>query len=303
MSNTIIIQNPQSGTGDHVDAVQDRAELLGYTIKRTENAGDAILLTQEAAEAGFDTIVAAGGDGTVNEVVRGIYQAEAFADVTFGVVPVGTGNNFAEQLGITDLDAAFSVLKKSDHRRIDLGRANDRLFVNSCVAGLTANSSSETSADMKNRMGTLAYVITALRSISDFDSLPITIDSCKTKPGTRAWSGKALSVLVGNGRRFTTAGDSQANMEDGLFDVAVIKDADTLDLMSDRIVERLFGRDSAHIDRFQTSSLNITVHTPDTIRFSLDGEIIKYNELSLDVCPQTLTVAVGDTYDPNPDHV
>ncbi len=303
MSNTIIIQNPQSGTGAHSEAVRDRAEILGYTLKLTENAGDAISLTREAAEAGFSTIVAAGGDGTVNEVVRGIDQADALEDVTFGILPLGTGNNFAEQIGITDLDAAFSVLKGGDRRRIDLGRANDRLFVNSCVAGLTANSSSETSADMKNRMGTLAYVITTLRSLSDFDSLPLTIDSHKTRPGTVAWSGKALSVLVGNGRRFTTEGGCQANMEDGLFDVAVIKDADTLDLMGDRIVERLFGRDSAHIDRFQTSSLTITVDTPETIRFSLDGEIIQYNQLSLDVCPRSLAVAVGDTYNPTPDRV
>jgi YegS/Rv2252/BmrU family lipid kinase len=303
MTDTVIIQNPQSGSGDHADAVRERAALLGYTLERTEEAGDAISLTQEAVEAGFSTIVAAGGDGTVNEVVRGIDRAGAFDDVTFGLLPLGTGNNFAKQIGITDLDAAFAVLEDGDRRRIDLGRADDRLFVNSCVAGLTANSSSETSAAMKNRIGTLAYVITTLRSVSDFESLPLTIESSDSETGPTTWSGDALSVLVGNGRRFTTEGDSQANMEDGLFDVTVIKDAAALDLMGDRIVEQLLGQDSEHIDRFQTSSLTITVHTPETIRFSLDGEIIQYGELSLDVRPRTLRVAVGDTYDPNPDRV
>lgn len=301
MPDTVIIQNPQSGSGDHADAVRDRAELVGYALERTENAGDALSLSREAAEAGVSTIVAAGGDGTVNEVVRGIDQAEAFADVTLGVLPLGTGNNFAEQIGITDLDGAFAVLEDGDRRRIDLGRADDRLFVNSCVAGLTANSSSETSSDMKNRIGTLAYVITTLRSMSDFESLPLTIDGAESESGTSAWTGEALSVLVGNGRRFTTEGGEQANMEDGRFDVTVIKDAPALDLMGDRVVERLFGRDSPHIDRFQTSSLTITIDTPETIRFSLDGEIIQRKRLSLDIQPRTLAVAVGDAYDPSPD--
>ena len=301
MPDTVIIQNPQSGSGDHANAVRDRAELVGYALERTENAGDALSLSREAAEAGVSTIVAAGGDGTVNEVVRGIDQAEAFADVTLGVLPLGTGNNFAEQIGITDLDGAFAVLEDGDRRRIDLGRADDRLFVNSCVAGLTANSSSETSSDMKNRIGTLAYVITTLRSMSDFESLPLTIDGAESESGTSAWTGEALSVLVGNGRRFTTEGGEQANMEDGRFDVTVIKDAPALDLMGDRVVERLFGRDSPHIDRFQTSSLTITIDTPETIRFSLDGEIIQRKRLSLDIQPRTLAVAVGDAYDPSPD--
>ena len=301
MPDTVIIQNPQSGSGDHADAVRDRAELVGYALERTENAGDALSLSREAAEAGVSTIVAAGGDGTVNEVVHGIDQAEAFADVTLGVLPLGTGNNFAEQIGITDLDGAFAVLEDGDRRRIDLGRADDRLFVNSCVAGLTANSSSETSSDMKNRIGTLAYVITTLRSMSDFESLPLTIDGAESESGTSAWTGEALSVLVGNGRRFTTEGGEQANMEDGRFDVTVIKDAPALDLMGDRVVERLFGRGSPHIDRFQTSSLTITIDTPETIRFSLDGEIIQRKRLSLDIQPRTLAVAVGDAYDPSPD--
>lgn len=301
MTDTVIIQNPQSGSGDHADAVRDRAEMLGYALRRTKQPGDAISLSRRAAEDGFSTIVAAGGDGTVNEVVRGIDQAGAFEDAALGVLPLGTGNNFAKQIGVGGLDDAFTVLEDGDRRRIDLGRATDRLFVNSCVAGLTADSSSRTSADMKSQVGTLAYVLTTLRSASNFESLPLTIDSAEGESGATAWTGEALSVLVGNGRRFTTEGSTQANMEDGLLDVAVIKDAATLDLMGDRVVERLLGRDSSHIDRFQASSLTITVHTPDTIRFSLDGEIIQRAELSVDVRPRTLSVAVGETYDPTPD--
>lgn len=71
MADTVIIYNPQSGGGSHADDVEDRADLSGYAVERSEHAGEAVTLTQEAIEAGYSTIVAGGGDGTVNEVVQG----------------------------------------------------------------------------------------------------------------------------------------------------------------------------------------------------------------------------------------
>jgi len=301
MTQKIIIHNPGSGRGDHDESVRRRADELGYTLKQTQTAGDAVTLAAEAAEAGFSTVVAAGGDGTVNEVVRGIDRANAFDDVEFGILPLGTGNNFAEQIGIPDLETAFAVLEDGDRRRIDLGYANERLFVNSCVAGLTAESSSETPSEMKRQLGVLAYVLTTLRTVSDFELLRLTVDIEDAGQETTAWAGDALCVLVGNGRRYGTSGTSQANMEDGLLDVVVIEDVSALDLMSDTVVERMFGRDSASIKRFKSSSVEIEIDNPYATRFSLDGEIIREQELSLTVRPQTLTVAVGETYDSNPD--
>jgi YegS/Rv2252/BmrU family lipid kinase len=301
MSETVIVLNPNSGSGDHVRSIRDRAELRGDRVKLTEEAGDAITLAQEVAEAGTSTIVAAGGDGTVNEVVQGIDRADAFADVTLGILPVGTGNNFAKNVGITDLDSAFAILEDGKRRKIDIGEATDRLFLNSCVAGLTAQSSSQTSPEMKSRLGVLAYVITTLRSVSDFDTLPLSVDIEGGESETTEWTGDAICILVGNGRRFTTSGSSQANMEDGLLEVTIIEDVSTLDLMSNTLVKRLLGEDSPHIARMRASKLTIAIRKPESIQYSLDGEIIQQRQLSLDVRPRTLTLAVGDTYAPNPD--
>ncbi|MBX0285682.1 diacylglycerol/lipid kinase family protein [Haloarcula salinisoli] len=298
---TVVILNPESGSGSHGANVRQRANRLGYTVVETDTDGDAVALAATAAERGVETLVAAGGDGTVNEVVRGIRRAGALDSVTVGVVPVGTGNNFAKQIGVTDVATAFDVVESGDRRRIDLGQANGHLFVNSCVAGLTADSSSKTSPAMKQRLGVLAYVVTTLRTVTDFESLRLTVAIDGHERAAPAWTGDALSVLIGNARQFGPNRTGPANVEDGLFDVTVIEDVPVLSLMSDAVVERLLGRDSAYITRFRAQSLAIEVHNPSSVRFSLDGEIIQERRLAFETLPRTLSVAVGDGYTPPPE--
>lgn len=298
---TVVIVNPNSGDGRHTDAIRNRTELLGYELRETEAEGDAIELAREAA-AGASTVVAAGGDGTVNEVVRGIDEADALDSVTFGVIPAGTGNNFAGNVGVTGIDDAFDVIEGGERRRIDLGRADEHLFVNSCVAGLTAESSGETSDEMKRRFGVLAYVITTLRSVAEFESLPIAVEIYENGRETIAWEGDALIVLIGNARRFVPGEDSQANVEDGLLEVTVIENVPTLDLMEDAVAGTLFGKDSQHVTRFRGPAAKTTLQHPESMRFSLDGEIVQRRSLSVDTDPGAIEVAVGDSYEPDPDH-
>ena len=300
MSETVIILNPKSGTGDHADAVTDRAQVLDHRVERTGAKGDGVDLAREAAEAGAEQIVAAGGDGTVNEVVRGIDKAGAFDRVTLGIVPVGTGNNFAGQLGITDLDTAFNVIEEGERRWIDLGEADGRAFVNSCVAGLTSDSSSKTDPGMKDRLGVVAYVVTTLQSMVEFDSMSLTVETEEGGDRSPAWRGDALAVLIGNGRRFAAGGDSQANMEDGLFEVTIVEDVSTLDLMGEAVADQLLGGESDVIVRTRTPSIRIEVHDPQSRQFSLDGEIIERDNLSVDIRPSTLSVAVGEGYQLDP---
>ena len=297
---TVVIVNPNSGSGRHVKAIREMAESRGYALELTDAAGEAVDIARAAVGDGASTVVAAGGDGTVNEVVRGIDREDALDEGTFGVVPVGTGNNFAKNIGVPDIETAFAVIEDGERRRIDLGRADGRPFVNSCIAGLTADSSSETPVEMKNRLGVLAYVITTLRSVSDFDSLRLTVD-IKGAEGREAWTGEAICVLIGNGRRFTTAGGAQADMEDGLLDVTIVEDVSALDLMSDTVGEQLFGKDSRYVAHSQASALDIAIRDPESIRFSLDGEIVRHRQLSVGADPSALTVAVGETYDPHPE--
>lgn len=297
---TVVITNPSSGDANHTDAVRSRAELLGYEHRETEAGGDAVEFAREAAEAGAGTVIAAGGDGTVNAVLRGVDEADAFDGVTFGVVPVGTGNSFAGNVGVEGIEHAFDVLEDGRRRRIDLGRTDESLFVNSCIAGLTAEASGDTSSDMKSRFGVLAYVVSTLRSVSEFDALPLTVDAYGDGRETTAWEGDALMVLVGNARRFVRGDDTQADVEDGEFEVTVVEDVSTLDAVGEAVTTGLFAADSEHVRRFRAPALEIALRESDTIRFSLDGEILSRNSLTVDTEPGAVEVAVGESYQPDP---
>src|SRR6056297_1624346 len=156
---SVVVCNPVSGSGDHVPAVRDAAADHGFRVRETDHAGHGVDLAKEAVTAGATFVAAAGGDGTLNEVIRGIADAGALDRVTVGVVPCGTGNNFARNIGITDIEGAFEMFDSGERRRVDIAVADGRPFINSCVGGLTAEASAETSAELKRRFGAAAYLL------------------------------------------------------------------------------------------------------------------------------------------------
>lgn len=297
----VVILNPASGSGDHVEEVHTRSKELGFTVRETEGEGDAIDLARDVARDGATLLGAAGGDGTVNEVVRGIGSAEAFDRVVVGVVPCGTGNDFAGNVGIEGVEHAFNVLERGERRWVDLGFAGDRPFVNSCVGGLTADASAETSGDLKRRFGTFAYVLNTLRTLREFDGIRVSVEAFEAADQSPEWSGEAVAVLVGNGRQFPPGGSRQANMEDGRFDVTLVQDTDPVDLMEKAAVERILGQETPGTTRFTTPALAIHVQEGDPVTFSLDGEVIRRRRLSLRTRPKTLRIAVGERYEPTPE--
>lgn len=297
----VIVLNPHSGSGEHAGAVHRRADLEAFAVRETEGEGDAADLAASAATAGASLVVAAGGDGTLQEVVWGVTRADALDRVTVGVVPTGTGNNFASNVGIESIDQAFAALAAGRRRRIDLAWGNDRPFVNSCVCGLTADASSATTPDMKRRLGVLAYVVTTIQSASSFDQLDLTVTVGDDAGATEAFSGQAMAVLAGNCRRFSAHRNSQADVEDGLLEVTVVEDVSALDLLEEVSVERLLGEGFRHATRLRTSSLAVRSDDGDPVTFSLDGEIVEAERLALETQPRALRVIVGDSYRPNPD--
>src|SRR3954452_13556597 len=131
----------------------------------TFEAGEATAMAADAARRGVDVVAAAGGDGTVNEVVNGL---DGY-DVPLGIIPVGTANDFARQVGIpADADHAMDVILQRKPKRVDTASLNGRRFLNVSTGGVGAEATAETPAEAKASLGPVAYAITGLRKFAEF---------------------------------------------------------------------------------------------------------------------------------------
>lgn len=198
-------------------------------LKKTAAAGDARKLAAEAVREGFETVIAAGGDGTLNEVLNGLGDTpEGFERARIGVVPLGTVNVFARDIGLPlQPDAAWAALRQARESHIDLGciehnsngTARRDHFIQMAGAGLDARAVELVNWPLKKRIGPFAYVLAGLQALLAKPAA-ITIAA-----GTRRLAGQL--VLIGNGRLY--GGPFQvfpgADMRDGLLEVCVFPQA------------------------------------------------------------------------------
>lgn len=293
----IVVRNPQSGDGKRTRLARDIARDRGWEVLDAEGGDHTVELATEAADR-TDTVVACGGDGTLNKTVQGVREADCLDSVTLGVIPAGTGNDFADNVGIRGVQHAFEVIETGDRRRLDLGVANGRLFLNSCVGGLTAEASARTSPDLKQRLGVLAYVLTTVSVARTFESLELHVTAGPERDPV--WEGDALMLLIGNGRRFPGEQRRQANMEDGRMNVVIIEDLPALQYLSRGAADRLLRRGASHLTRVKVPHLHVT-HGGEPVQFSLDGEMIETSELTADSSQGAMRFCVGPAYDPSPE--
>jgi YegS/Rv2252/BmrU family lipid kinase len=285
--------NPQSGTGDHAEYVRRRLEARGFAVTETESKAHAVDLAREAGRDGVSTLAVCGGDGTINDVLRGLFDVDALSDVTLAVVPGGTANILAGTLGIRDLDHGIEVADTGPVEAVDVGLAADQPFVVSAIGGLPANATTAASSELKERFGTLAFFVSGARETLGFDPLDIRVRVDEEV----VFDGSALSVLVGNARKFVERG-GQAAMADGLFDVAVVEEMPPQNAVAEAAVHRLLARGTDGVTHLRAES--VTIDGADPVTFSLDGELSRQKRLSLSVLPETLSLRVGQGYDPNP---
>ena len=288
------VLNPQSGTADHADYVRRHLEARGFAVDESESKAHAIELGREAGREGASTLAVCGGDGTVNDVLKGVYEADALGDVTLAVVPTGTANLLAGTIGIRDVDHGIEVADTGSVRSVDIGIAEDHPFVVSAIAGLPADASTATSDELKERFGTLAFLLAGARETLAFDGLDIRVVTDEEV----VFDGSALSVLVGNARKFVEEG-GQAAMEDGRFDVAVVEEMPPANAVAEAAIHRLLARGTDGVTHLQAGS--VTIESAEPITFSLDGELKRRDRLSLSIRPRTLDLRVAESYEPSPE--
>src|SRR5829696_5009761 len=182
----------------------------------TFNAGAAAAFAADAARRGVDVVAAAGGDGTINEVVNGL---DGY-DVPLGIIPLGTANDFAKQVGIpADADHAMDVILQRKPRRLDTASLNGRRFLNVSTAGVGAQATAETPPEVKESLGPIAYAISGMRKLADFRPQHASfVGDGFTYEGEFLMFAVGLTRSTGGGTMVTP----MASTTDGLMDLCII---------------------------------------------------------------------------------
>src|ERR1051326_3715167 len=253
-------------------------------IRITSRAGDAEALAKRAVQEGFGRIVAAGGDGTVNHVANGI----AGSNATLGILPIGTVNVFAMELGLpsNDLQRCWDIVQAGNVRLVDLPSANGRYFVQLGGIGLDAQAVKETTLAFKRSLGPLSYLISAAHIAGRRPpKLFINSEDAPVREGS--------FVLVGNGRLYGGPFPffKHAVVDDGLLDVVVFKRLGYLEIIK-YLQDVIFSSEirTPEVEYFQTRKLQ--VGSEEEVPVELDGELIGNCPVEFTVRDRALRVLV-----------
>lgn len=215
----LLIVNPISGTRSKQglpDTVNEVLNKYGIDVRAqiTKAAGDAFEMARKAVDEGWDMVISAGGDGTVNEIANAL----AFKNCVLGILPYGSGNGLARSLGVPqDLYAALKLIGEGHVLKCDRGIANGKPFY--CTFGIGFDAAvSEKFASMKRR-GRVAYIRSAIREFLNYRSQPyaILIDG-------KIITEKALLIAVCNAPQYGNNAyiGPKAKLTDGLLDITVV---------------------------------------------------------------------------------
>jgi lipid kinase YegS len=265
---------------------RQRAARHRIEIQVTSEKGDA---RRFAARAGkVDLLIAAGGDGTLNEVVHGLMDLSTVARPVLGVVPLGTANDFATGCGIPhDPEQALALCMEGNEVAIDVGKANEHWFLNAASIGFGAEITATTPPELKRLLGPAAYTVmgailaTNLRHYQGRLTLP-----------DREITGSAPVAIVGNGRQ--TGGGVQvaprARIDDGLLDVLIVRDIPATALLTAARELQELSPDGEYISYWQTPWAE--VYTEEAIPVNLDGEPVRFSSVRYEAVPRAIRLIV-----------
>ena len=271
----MLIMHGQRADNDALRHLVSWVREKGHAVdpRVTWEKGDGIRFAREGAERGVDAVVAVGGDGTINEVLNGLDGS----DVPLGIIPLGTANDFARQVGIPeDADHAMDVVLRQPPRTIDTAELNGRRFLNVSSGGVAAEATAETPTEAKEQLGLLAYAITGVRKLADLQPRRAHI----TGPGVDLEC-EFLIFAVGNAR--STGGGTRitprALVTDGLIDLCIVEAMPRADFAKLLLrIKKGEHLDEARVRYHQLPSVTIAADGPVTV--NVDGESSEATTLS-----------------------
>ncbi|SFU47098.1 lipid kinase, YegS/Rv2252/BmrU family [Clostridium sp. DSM 8431] len=270
MKNVRFIYNPYSGENvilHELDKViklhQDKGyQIVPYRIDRDKDVSEALDIVDET----YKYVLIAGGDGTVDSVVNAMKVRNL--DLPIAVLPLGTANDFATFLGMSqDVSECLELILSTEAKGVDIGKINEKYFVNVASSGLFTDVSQKTDVNLKNTIGKLAYYLKGIEEIPNFRKLKVKLTS-----KDMIYDGEMYLVLVFNGQ---TAGSfklaNRADVADGMLDVIMIKAVAIREILP-LLISILKGEhlDSDKVLYFKTD--DVLIESTEDIVTDIDGE-------------------------------
>jgi len=283
-----LILNGKVAGNDALQTAVARQRAIGHTIevRVTSKKGDARRFVAGAGEV--DLMIAAGGDGTLNEVVHGLMDLSTATRPAVGVVPLGTANDFATGCGIpSDPEEALALCMEGKATPIDVGKANELWFLNAATIGFGAEITATTPPELKHLLGPAAYAVMGAILAMNVHHYQGTL----TLPD-REITGSGPMAIVGNGRQ--AGGGLQvtprARVDDGLLDVFTVRDIPPLALLTAARELQELSPDGEYINYWQTPWAE--VHTEEAIPVNLDGEPMQFSSVRYEAVPRAIRLIV-----------
>ena len=272
MKRARVIYNPSSGREEvkkRIPQILDALEKAGYetSCHATKGEGDATLAARAAVDRRFDLVIAAGGDGTVYEVINGIAEQEYRP--ALGIIPAGTTNDFARALGLPrSIPEAVKTIVNGTPIPIDVGKINSRYFINIAGGGVLTTLTYEVPSKLKTLLGQLAYYMKGIEKLVFLSPMHVRLEA-----DDRVIDEEIMMFLVANSNSiggFEKIAPN-AKMDDGLLDCIVLKKTSlpefiriaTLALRGEHVNE-------PNVEYFQTKRL-VAISDED-VKLNLDGE-------------------------------
>lgn len=307
----LVVCNPVSGLGrglERLGVVRRAFDVRGVTYKAetTSRQGDAARLAYSASRAGCSAVVVIGGDGTLFEVVNGVMgfadpeaAQHALSPVAVGLVQAGRGSDFGRSIGVpSDVEAACDRLLAGRTRTIDLGhvtytafsgKPRARYFINAAGMGFDAEVAMRSNVAPRVFGGTVPYLSSLLTTLVTYRNKRLSVRVDKGE----ARQARANSIVIANGQYFgggmKIAPD--AELSDGLFDVATLGDLGKIDLV--RNVPRVY--DGSHITHPKVDVLRayqVEINSPDRLLLQADGEVLGTAPARFTVIPGAIRLIV-----------
>ena len=286
---TCIICNPGAGSVDDGGEMfeQLRDEHGAATVRLTRDAGQATEFAHKAAEDGYELVVAAGGDGTLNEVINGI--APHVDRVRVGLIPLGTGNDFARTLNLpATVEENIEVLRAGHVRPVDLVRVTNggvRYMLNVSAGGFSGTVGEKLTPEIKKSWGPLAYLRSAAEAFPELRAYRTTIVLDDMAPLELS----LYNAIVANGQ-FVAGGTQiapEAKIDDGQLDLVLVEErpmGEMVMMAAQMLVGKHLTSDAVVFRR----AAKISISSTPGMWFNVDGELIGNDAVTFEVMPRAL---------------